>query len=40
MKSEKAEKRAVFDAGIDKINKEILFQSTIIDLRAEADKKQ
>ena len=38
--SEKAEKRAVFDAGIDKINKEILFQSTIIDLRAEADKKQ
>ena len=37
--SEKAEKRAVFDAGIDKINKEI-FQSTMIDLRAETDKKQ
>ena len=37
--SEKAEKRAVFDAGIDKINKEI-FQSTMIDSRAETDKKQ
>ena len=37
-RSEKAEKLAIFDADIDKINKEILFQSTMKDLRAEADK--
>ena len=36
---EKAEKLAVFHADINKINKEIsLFQSTMKDLRAEADK--
>ena len=38
-RSEKAEKLVILDAGIDKINKEIsLFQSTMKDLRAEADK--
>ena len=38
-RSEKAEKLVIFDAGIDKINKEIsLFQSTMKDLRAKADK--
>ena len=38
-RSEKAEKLAIFDADIDKINKEIsLFQNTMKDLRAEADK--
>ena len=37
-RSEKAEKLAIFDADIDKINKEILFQSTMKDLRAESDK--
>ena len=38
-RSEKAEKLAIFDVSIDKINKEILlFQSTMKDLRAEADK--
>ena len=37
--SEKAEKLAVFHADINKINKEMsLFQSTMKDLRAEADK--
>ena len=38
-RSEKAEKLAIFDADIDKMNKEILLlQSTMKDLRAEADK--
>ena len=38
-RSEKAEKLAIFDADIDKIKKEmLLFQSTMKDLRAEADK--
>ena len=38
-RSEKTEKLTIFDADIDKINKEIsLFQSTMKDLRAEADK--
>ena len=38
-RSEKAEKLAIFDVDIEKINKEILlFQSTMKDLRAEADK--
>ena len=38
-RSEKAEKWDIFDADINKINKEIwLFQSTMKDWRAEADK--
>ena len=38
-RSEKAETLAMFDANIDKINKEIsLFHSTMKDLRADTDK--
>ena len=38
-RSKKAEKLAIFDVDIEKIKKEILlFQSTMKDLRAEADK--